>query len=132
VPCLGAGYAALGDIDRAFALVDQALSAQVKRGAPVFLPEAHRVRGEILSLRNPSDPAPAEEALRTAIAIARKQGSRAFGLRAALSLAKLYHSTGRPLEAHEALAPALEGFSPTPELPAIAEARALLTELECQ
>jgi class 3 adenylate cyclase/tetratricopeptide (TPR) repeat protein len=132
VPCLGAGYAALGDIDRAFALVDQALSAQVKRGAPVFLPEAHRVRGEILSLRNPSDPAPAEEALRTAVAIARKQGSRVFGLRAARSLAKLYHSTGRPLEAHEALALALEGFSPTLELPAIAEAQTLLTELECQ
>jgi class 3 adenylate cyclase/tetratricopeptide (TPR) repeat protein len=130
VPCVGAGYAALGDIDRAFALVDQALSTQVKLGAPVFLPETHRVRGEILSLRNPNDPAPAEEALRTAIAIAREQGSRAFGLRAALSLAKLYHSTGRPLEAHEALAPALEGFSPTPDLPAVAEAQALLADLK--
>jgi class 3 adenylate cyclase/tetratricopeptide (TPR) repeat protein len=130
VPCVGAGFAALGDLDRAFALVDQALSAQVERGAPVFLPETHRVRGEILSLRNPGDPAPAEEAFQTAIAIAREQGSRAFGVRAALSLAKLYQSTGRSLEAHEALAPALEGFSPTPELPAIAEAQALLGELK--
>ena len=45
-----------------------------------------------------------------------------MGLRAALSLARLYHSTGRPTDAHDVLAPALQGFSPTPEFPAIAEA----------
>jgi hypothetical protein len=33
---------------------------------------------------------------------------------------------GRPVEAHDVLAPALEGFSPTPEMPEIAEAQALL------
>jgi hypothetical protein len=37
-----------------------------------------------------------------------------------------YQSTGRALDAHAVLAPALEGFSPTPELPEIAEARALM------
>jgi hypothetical protein len=47
-------------------------------------------------------------------------------LRAALSLTKLYESTARPVEAHAALAPALEGFSPTPEMPVIAKAQALL------
>ena len=34
-----------------------------------------------------------------------------------------------PGEAHAALAPALEGFSPTPEMPEIAEAQALLSRL---
>jgi hypothetical protein len=47
-------------------------------------------------------------------------------LQAALALAKLYQSTARPAEAHAALEPALEGFSPTPEMPEIAEAQALL------
>jgi hypothetical protein len=37
--------------------------------------------------------------LKAAIAIASEQGSRAFELRAALSLAKLYQSTGRPADA---------------------------------
>jgi hypothetical protein len=37
-------------------------------------------------------------------------------------LAKRYRSTARPAEAHAVLAPALEGFSPTPEFPEIAEA----------
>jgi hypothetical protein len=52
-----------------------------------------------------------------------------LGLRAALSLAKLYQSTARLVDAHAVLAPALEGFSPTPEMPEIAEAQALLGQL---
>jgi hypothetical protein len=47
----------------------------------------------------------------------------AYELLAALSLAKLYQSTARPVEAHAVLAPALEGFSPTPEMPEIVEAQ---------
>ena len=50
-------------------------------------------------------------------------------MRAALSLAKLRQSTGRPADAHAVLAPALEGFSPTPEMPEIAEAQGLLAAL---
>ena len=50
--------------------------------------------------------------------------------RAALSLAKLYQSTDRPGEAHAVLAPALEGFALTPEMPEIAEAQALLVAIE--
>ena len=71
-------------------------------------------RGEILLKRDPANPAPAEEAFQTAIAVAKQQGTRSFELRAALSLAKLYQSTGRPVDAHAVLAPALEGFAPTP------------------
>jgi hypothetical protein len=48
---------------------------------------------------------------------------------ASLALAKLLQSTGRPVEAHAVLAPALEGFWPTPEMPQIAEAQSLLGAL---
>jgi predicted ATPase len=89
----------------------------------------HRVRGEILSKHDPDNAAPAEEAFLAAIAIARQQKARSFELRAALSLAKLYQSTGRSTDAHAVLAPALAGFSPTSELPEIAEAQALLGTL---
>ena len=58
---------------------------------------------------------------------ARRAQSQFFWRR--LSLAKLYQSTGRPADAHAVLAPALEGFSPTPEMPEIAEAQALLAAL---
>jgi len=89
----------------------------------------HRFRGDILLTRNPADPAAAENAYQTAIAIAKQQGARSFHLQAALPLAKLYQSTARPAEAHAILAPALEGFSPTPEMPQIAEAQARLAAL---
>jgi hypothetical protein len=65
----------------------------------------------------------------TAIAIARQQKGRSFELQAALSLAKLYQSTNRLREVYDVLATALEGFTPTPELPEIAEAKALLDAL---
>jgi predicted ATPase len=38
-------------------------------------------------------------------------------------------ATGRAADAHTVLAPALDGFAPTPEMPEIAEAQALLTAL---
>ena len=95
----------------------------------MFDAELHRIRGEILLKRDPSNTAPAEEAFLTAIAVAHQQKAKSFELRAALSLAKLYHATGRHTDAHKALAPALEGFSPTPEFTEIAEAQALLVEL---
>ena len=86
-------------------------------------------RGEILLNREPGNPAPSEEAFAVAIAIAHQQGTRSFELRAALSLAQLYQSTGRPADAHAVLAPALDVFTPTPEMPEITEAQALLAEL---
>jgi hypothetical protein len=51
-------------------------------------------------------------------------------LLASLALAKLYQLTNRPVDAHAVLAPALEGFAPTPEMPQIAEAQALLAVLQ--
>jgi len=113
----------------ALARIDEALALgrpTGERWTDAFL---HRIRGDLLLRADPEHSAPAEESYRAAIAIAQEQGARSFGLRAALSLAKLCQSTGRPVEAHDALAPALEGFAPTPEMPEIAEAQALLERL---
>ncbi len=52
--------------------------------------------------------------------------AHSYELPASFSLAKLHRSTGRPVEAHAVLVPALEGFSPTPEMPEIAEAHGLM------
>jgi class 3 adenylate cyclase/predicted ATPase len=117
------------NFDVASSTIEEALSRASETGqgwANAFL---HRIRGDILLKRDPVDPALAEVAYKTAIAVAREQGARSWELLAALSLAKLYQSTGRPTNAHAVLAPALEGFSPTPEMPEIAEAQALLAAL---
>ena len=118
-----------GDPDRAIAILDEALATCDRLGYRAFEAELHRVRGEILLKRDPANPAPAEDAFLTAIAVAKQQATRSFELRAALALAKLYQSTARPVDAHAVLAPALEGFAPTPEMPEIAEAQALFAAL---
>ena len=119
-----------GDIDRALTLLDEALGTSDRTGHRAFNAELHRVRGEMLLKHDPANPAAAEDAYRTAIAVANQQGTRSFELRAALALAKLYQSTDRAVDAHAVLAPALEGFSPTPEMPEIRAAQAVLTALE--
>ena len=126
---LAEGEARTGDVDRALAILDEALATSDRIGHRAFDAELHRMRGEMLLQRDPANAAPAEEAYLAAIAVARSRGARSFELRAALSLAKLYQSTARPVEAHDVLAPALEGFAPTPEMPEIAEAQTLLVEL---
>jgi predicted ATPase len=89
----------------------------------------HCLRGEILLKRDPANTAPGEEAFLAAIAVAQAQKAKSFELQAALALGRLYQSTGRPADADAVLAPALEGFSPTPEMPEIAEAQTLLAAL---
>ena len=129
---LAAVEAAAGKIETALETLDRAITETERTGQRWYEAEMHRIRGEILLKRYPTNPAPAEEALQSAIAIARRQKARSFELRAALSLAKLHHSTGRPAEAHALLALALAGFAPTPEFPEIAEGLALLAALEAR
>jgi predicted ATPase len=116
--------------DIALTRIDDALALSEQTGQHWIYPFLHHVRGGVLLKRDPSYPGPAEEAFQTAIAVAQRQGARSFELRAALSLAKLYQSTSRPGDAHAALASALEGFAPTPEMAEIAEALVLLAALE--
>ena len=107
-------------------IVDEALATCERTGYAAFEGELRRVRGQVLSNRDALNVDAAEREFRSAVAIARRQGARSFGLRGALSLAKLFQSANRPTDARAVLAPALEGFSPTPEMPEIAEAQALL------
>ena len=118
-----------GAIVAALTIIDEAIAVSERTGHRWYDAEIRRTRGEILLKQNFENPAPAEVAFLAAIAIAQAQKARSFELRAALSLAKLYQSTARPADAHAVLAPALEGFSPTTEMPEIAEAQALRAAL---
>jgi tetratricopeptide (TPR) repeat protein len=126
---LAEAQAQASDEDRAIAILDEALATADRLGYRAFEAELHRARGETLLKRDPANPTPAEEALQAAIRVAKQQGTRSFGLRAALALAKLYRSTAHAADAYAVLSPALEGFLPTPEMPEIAEALGLLAEV---
>jgi len=75
------------------------------------------------------DPAKAEESFRTALAIAREQGTRGYELRAATSLARLWGQRGRRTEGRELLAPVYGSFTEGFHTQDLKEAKALLKEL---
>jgi len=75
------------------------------------------------------DPAKAEDSFRTALAIAREQGTRGYELRAATSLARLWLKQGRRTEARDLLAPLHGSFTEGFDTADLKEAKALLDEL---
>jgi predicted ATPase len=127
---LAEAEAGADETNAAFCTINRALAVSERTGLRWYEAETHRIRGEILLKRDPGDASPAEEAFLTAIAVAQAQKARSFELRAALTLAKLYQSTARPADAHAALVPALKGFTPTPEMPEIAEALETIAAIE--
>ena len=78
---LAEAEARAGDPGRAVAILDEALATSDRLGHRTFEAELHRARGELLWKRDPANSAPAEEAFLTAIAVAKEQGARSFGLR---------------------------------------------------
>jgi predicted ATPase len=116
-----------GRVEVALATLDAQLAAIEQSGQHWFDAEVHRARGELLLKLYEPDVAAAELAFMRAIEIARGQQTRTFELRAALSLAKLYKTTGRDQLAGELLAPAVAGFNAGPEVPEVEEAQRLLT-----
>ena len=119
-----------GEVEAALAGIDEALSLAGETGEHWFDAGLHRIRGEILLKQNAADPVDAEAAFLAAIAVAQQQKARSFALRAALSLAKLYEFTGRPIDAQDVLGPALRGFSPTPEFSQVHEALELMAKIK--
>ena len=129
-PLLGSALAEVeaeaGQVEVGLATLDAQLATIEQTGERWFEAEIYRLRGEFLLRRLQSDATPAESAFMRAIEIARSQQARTFELRAALSLAKLYHTMGRDHAARDLLAPSLVGFSEGPELPEVADANRLL------
>ena len=80
--------------ESALARIDEAmaLARQVENRCNLAFP--HLLRGELLLKRDPSNPAPAEEAFQTAIAIAKQQGARSCG--SARGACRSPSSTNRP------------------------------------
>jgi tetratricopeptide (TPR) repeat protein len=118
-----------GRADEALALTGELITEIRASGLRWQEAELLRVSGEARLLGQSADPDRAGHDLMAAVVVAREHGARAFQLRAALSLAKLYQSIARATEAKSILSSALEGFRPTPEFPEIAEAQTLLATL---
>jgi class 3 adenylate cyclase/tetratricopeptide (TPR) repeat protein len=88
--------------------------------------ELHRVLGELLLRRAPTNIFSAEDAFNRALAIARSQRTKTFELRCAVGLARLYSTTGRAGAVPDLLEPVLVDFDTGQDLPEIKEAERLL------
>jgi class 3 adenylate cyclase/predicted ATPase len=129
VVLLAEALALAGKIEEGLAALDDALAKAVASGERGWDAEIHRLQGELTTRLPYPDPAKAEDSFRTALAIAREQGTRGYELRAATSLARLWGEQGRQVEARELLAPVYGWFTEGFDTPDLKEAKALLDEL---
>jgi predicted ATPase len=126
---LAEALALAGKIEEAFAVLDDALATAAASGERGWDAGIHRLRGELTARLPHPDPAKAEDLFRTALAIAREQGTRGYELRAATSLARLWREQGRRGEARDLLAPVYGWFTEGFDTADLKDAKALLDQL---
>jgi len=126
---LAEALAFAGKIEEGLAALDDALAKAAVSGVRGWDAEINRLCGELTARLPYPNPAKAEESFRSALAIAREQGTRGYELRAATSLARLWREQGRRGEARELLAPVYGSFTEGFDTRDLKEAKALLDEL---
>ena len=129
-----------GDVDAGLRLLAEALEACATSGRGDALAEAYRLKGELLLQSDGVLPAfgaahrrpQGEEAagcFQQALTLARHQQARAWELRAAMSLARLWQHQGQRTAAYELLAPIYGWFTEGFDTADLQEAKALLEAL---
>ena len=116
----------------ALAQLDAALQVVGETGERWYMPELLRLEGECLWRQaelEGGDVSGAREKLEAACSQAASQRARFWELRACTSLARLMLGQGERQSAHDRLAAVCEGFQADHDLPDMAEARKLLSEM---
>jgi predicted ATPase len=114
-----AGQAMLAE---AWALVD-------KNGECWYAAEMHRLQGALQLQQGTPAVHQAEQCFQQALHIARTQQAKSLGLRAAMSLSRLWQQQGQRAEARELFAPVYSWFTEGFDTADLQEAKALLDEL---
>ena len=118
-----------GHAEGALAALEAAVVQIDSTGYSVWEPEVYRLMGDLLLQPNSSAPGKAEVSYRRAIERARSQEAKSWELRAATSLAQLWHDQGEHTQAHALLAPVYGWFTEGFDTLDLKEAKALLDEL---
>jgi predicted ATPase len=118
-----------GNTGEALTALEAAVVHLERTGDATWEPEVHRLMDDLLLRRNPSAPDQAEVSYRRAIERARSQEAKSWELRAATSLARLWHDQGKAAAARELLAPVYGWFTEGFGTADLKEAKALLDAL---
>jgi len=100
-----------GRVDESLLAAAEALQRTERHDAFWWMPEALRVKGEILAQSKPSDLESIEDCFIRSLACARRQGALSWELRGATGLARLWKQRGRPADAEALLRPIYARFA---------------------
>jgi predicted ATPase len=118
-----------GQVAAGLCLLAEARTVLEANGRGDLRAEAYRLQGAFLLRQAEPDTAQAETCFQQALAIARRQQAKAWELRAAMSLSRLWQQQGKWREAQALLAPLYSWFTEGFDTADLQEARALLAEL---
>jgi class 3 adenylate cyclase/predicted ATPase len=118
-----------GQTAEGLAMVAQGLVAVHKTGESFYEAELYRLQGTLLLRQDTPDAAQAEASFQQALAVARRQQAKSLELRAAMSLARLWHQQGKCAAARALLAPIFGWFTEGFDTADLQEAKTLLEAL---
>ena len=122
-------YAQLGQFNEACRSIGDAMTAMETTMEKWFEADILRMAGEIALISPERDVTKAEAYFDHALTVARQQQAKSWELRAAMSLARLWRSQGKPQQARELLAPVYGWFTEGFDTRDLKEAKMLLEEL---
>jgi predicted ATPase len=109
--------------------IAEALAFGDESGERWWEADLYRLKGELLLTLSTDNRAEADARFHRALEIARQQSAKAFELRAATSLARLWRDQGKRAEADDLLAPIYGWFTEGFDTADLKDAKALLNEL---
>jgi predicted ATPase/class 3 adenylate cyclase/DNA-binding winged helix-turn-helix (wHTH) protein len=119
----------VGQVEEGLRRLAEALTMMEASGRGDLLAEAYRLQGTLLLRQAVPDAVQAEARFQQALALARRQQAKAWELRTALSLCRLWQQQGQRAKARALLAPIYRWFTEGFDTGDLQEAQALLTAL---
>jgi predicted ATPase len=126
---LAEAHGTMGQPEVGLTVLTEALTLVDTTGERWYEPELYRLKGKLLLQQGLDNQAEAERCFHHAMAIAQNQSAKSWELRAATSLARLWHQQGKRQEAYDLLAPVYHWFTEGFDTLDLKDAKALLEEL---
>ena len=122
-------HARVGQLKQAWHCTELAMTAVETNKEKWCEADISRIAGEITLISPERDAVKAEAYFERALAVAREQQAKSWELRAAMSMARLWHSQGKSQQARELLAPVYGWFTEGFDTLDLKEAKVLLDTL---